>query len=418
MSILNLPVGRLEKNRFHLPSFLRLIRCNVLTDITSWIICDGDIDPEWIEALNSVLDDNRLLTLPSGWRIQFRPNVNFIFETHDLQHASPATISRMGIVALSAADLPAAVPLAAWLHSRHPQPGDQLETFTECYLMPAIEWLSVQNCTVLAQHPRVNMLQNCLPFLEDMESAGGKEEFCVALLRGLGSLVQPADKLRAFCAHVFELCDIYVPQQQSEPELCYYDGRRRAVELYETDVGDGRDSAPAATAELVRTAHVRVYEDTLRCFLRSERRPAVLLCGPAGIGKSVLLRHVVAEFSGYQLCTINCSAQLSGAAVLHAIRQHCLAVSAVRGREYRAKQQRLVLYVKNVNRCAVDAWGTCAVTELLLQIVQRGGFYALDTLEWVTLSGCQVCASVSTDAAALSGVSVRFLGAVRMLAMG
>ncbi|GAB1603231.1 hypothetical protein Ahia01_000603700, partial [Argonauta hians] len=63
-------------------------------DIHSWIICDGDIDPEWIESLNSVLDDNRLLTMPSGERIQFGPNVNFIFETHDLVNASPATISR------------------------------------------------------------------------------------------------------------------------------------------------------------------------------------------------------------------------------------------------------------------------------------------------------------------------------------
>jgi dynein heavy chain 2 len=31
-----------------------------------------------------------------GERIKFLDNVNFIFETHDLQHASPATISRMG----------------------------------------------------------------------------------------------------------------------------------------------------------------------------------------------------------------------------------------------------------------------------------------------------------------------------------
>lgn len=69
-------------------------------EVQSWIICDGDIDPEWIESLNSVLDDNRLLTMPSGERIQFGPNVNFLFETHDLTSASPATISRMGMIFL------------------------------------------------------------------------------------------------------------------------------------------------------------------------------------------------------------------------------------------------------------------------------------------------------------------------------
>ncbi len=75
---------------------------NVLcfVEVSSWIVCDGDIDPEWIESLNSVLDDNRLLTMPSGERIQFGPNVNFLFETHDLSCASPATISRMGMIFL------------------------------------------------------------------------------------------------------------------------------------------------------------------------------------------------------------------------------------------------------------------------------------------------------------------------------
>lgn len=75
------------------------------SDVTSWIVCDGDVDPEWIESLNSVLDDNRLLTLPSGWRIQFGTNVNFIFETDDLSYASPATVSRMGIVYMSEDEL-------------------------------------------------------------------------------------------------------------------------------------------------------------------------------------------------------------------------------------------------------------------------------------------------------------------------
>jgi hypothetical protein len=60
----------------------------------SWIVCDGDVDPEWIESLNSVLDDNRLLTMPNGERIQFGSNVNLIFECDSLAYASPATISR------------------------------------------------------------------------------------------------------------------------------------------------------------------------------------------------------------------------------------------------------------------------------------------------------------------------------------
>lgn len=84
-------------------------------EVTSWIICDGDVDPEWIEALNSVLDDNKLLTLPSGWRIQFGNNVNFIFETHDLINASPATISRMGIIKFSTEDLPAQSVIEPWM---------------------------------------------------------------------------------------------------------------------------------------------------------------------------------------------------------------------------------------------------------------------------------------------------------------
>jgi len=50
--------------------------------------------------LNSVLDDNHLLTLPNGERISFGPNINFIFETDNLKYASPATVSRMGVIYL------------------------------------------------------------------------------------------------------------------------------------------------------------------------------------------------------------------------------------------------------------------------------------------------------------------------------
>ena len=67
-----------------------------------WLLFDGDIDPEWVEALNSVLDDNRILTLPNGERIDFDPkHCNLIFETTSLEFASPATISRLGVVCVN-----------------------------------------------------------------------------------------------------------------------------------------------------------------------------------------------------------------------------------------------------------------------------------------------------------------------------
>jgi dynein heavy chain 2 len=86
-------------------------------DTKSWVICDGDIDPSWIESLNSVLDDNHLLTLPNGERISFEDNINFIFETHDLQYASPATISRMGMIYLNNEDINLSSVTRSWLET-------------------------------------------------------------------------------------------------------------------------------------------------------------------------------------------------------------------------------------------------------------------------------------------------------------
>jgi len=66
-----------------------------------WIVLDGDLDANWIESMNSVMDDNKLLTLASNERIPLKPHMRMIFEIRDLRFATPATVSRAGILFIS-----------------------------------------------------------------------------------------------------------------------------------------------------------------------------------------------------------------------------------------------------------------------------------------------------------------------------
>lgn len=70
-----------------------------------WIILDGPIDPGWVENLNSTLDDSKLLSLSNGERIELGVGTRILFETDDLSQASPATVSRCGVVYMDTNDL-------------------------------------------------------------------------------------------------------------------------------------------------------------------------------------------------------------------------------------------------------------------------------------------------------------------------
>lgn len=99
-----------------------------------WIIYDGDVDAIWVENMNSVMDDNKILTLANNDRIRLLDHCKMIFEVFDLQYASPATISRCGMVYVDAKDLGYSPYFEKWVKEKKKTHSESMsEAFNELY---------------------------------------------------------------------------------------------------------------------------------------------------------------------------------------------------------------------------------------------------------------------------------------------
>ncbi|XP_048480387.1 dynein axonemal heavy chain 2-like [Plutella xylostella] len=105
-----------------------------------WIIFDGPVDALWIENLNSVMDDNKLLTLVNSERIAMPAQVSLLIETLELAAASPATVSRNGMVYSDYRALGWAPSADSWLQTvAHTEYRNRLRALFTSILPPVLE---------------------------------------------------------------------------------------------------------------------------------------------------------------------------------------------------------------------------------------------------------------------------------------
>ena len=127
------------------------------------------MDPNWIENLNSVLDENKILTLANGDRLVMASGVKLIFEPQNVDNASPATVSRCGMVYMSSSALDWQPLLASWLMRKVKDQvmSIKIKQLFECSFNKVYKW-TMNNLALITAGLQVHILQTIFTLLEAM----------------------------------------------------------------------------------------------------------------------------------------------------------------------------------------------------------------------------------------------------------
>jgi len=368
----------------------------------TWIVEDGPVDAIWIEDLNTVLDDNKILTLASGDRIPMTDNVKIMFENESLANASPATVSRAGIIFVSDTDLDWKPVLEAWIRSR---PADHQPVFRELFLKMvgennpldmghAFDFLA-RNCTPVMGTTRVGTMASWYNLLTSLMD------------RCADTITQPSvdpAKFKLQLERLMVFCETWTIGSMLEPEdLARFDAYIRKISPEACPKGDIGETVyeyvvDDRTLEWVRwKPPVWVYpnqekldfsnllvptmDSTRSLFLldnlHAYKKP-VLLLGGSGTAKtsSALMFFATFDASKRLLKRINFSS-----ATLPGMFQESVEAELDKrgGKSFGPpNNKKMTIFVDDISMPMVNTWGDQPTNEIVRQIIEMSGIYFLD----------------------------------------
>ncbi|XP_053153093.1 dynein axonemal heavy chain 9 isoform X3 [Hemicordylus capensis] len=360
---------------------------NVTHDGSKWIVLDGDIDPMWIESLNTVMDDNKVLTLASNERIPLNPTMRLLFEISHLRTATPATVSRAGILYINPADLGWNPPVSSWIDRREFQSERaNLTILFDKYLPVCLDTLKTRFKKIIPV-PEQSMVQMLCYLLECLLTKENTPPDCPKELYELyfvfaavwafgGAMFQ--DQLIDYRVEfskwwVTEFKTIKFPSQGTvfdfyiDPETKKFEPWSKLIPKFEFDPDMPLQACLVHTNETIR---VRYFMDQLL-----ERRRPVMLVGNAGTGKSVIVGDKLSLLDSEEYMVKNVPFNYyTTSAMLQAVLEKPLDKKA--GRNYGPPgTKKLIYFIDDMNMPEVDTYGTVQPHTLIRQHLDYGHWY-------------------------------------------
>ncbi|XP_050455387.1 dynein axonemal heavy chain 10 [Cataglyphis hispanica] len=427
-------------------------------DERKYIVFDGDVDALWIENMNSVMDDNKLLTLANQERIKMQDHCSLLFEVGDLQYASPATVSRAGMVYVDPKNLGYQPYMDKWILGKSNADQDFLRGMCEKYVHGSLKLIiegmlglqAVEPLRMIIPQTDLNMvIQLCYMFdgllsLKDESAEVGYKKSTEVIQEEDSSLMAKEELLEAmyvqacywsfgasivddarptfdeYIKKIYGLMQVqdtstkmatlrYIPV--SFPTMYDYvlDVKKKVWMAWKWLVPTYiHDRQKTFSDILVQTI------DTLRTTwlvnLMSILQKPVLLVGETGTSKTAIIHEFLRNLppEKYEQLLINFSSRTTSMDVQNNIES----VVEKRSREVFGPPpgKKLIVFIDDMNMPMVDSYGTQQPIALLKLLFERGGFYDRGRdLNWKYMKDIYYLAAMGEPGGGRNEVDPRFI---------